>query len=109
MRMWMVDPKIMCRQHLLGEHVECHMLAGTLAKGKSILGFLKKGLVEPTSLVRRHQELAEEMWKRGYSHKSPLQIDDSRYSGVTVNQHKSLSDLVIRCPECAQRFIIYGW
>ena len=22
MRMWMVNPKIMCRKHLLGEHVE---------------------------------------------------------------------------------------
>ena len=25
MRMWMVNPRIMCRQHLLGEHVEIHM------------------------------------------------------------------------------------
>lgn len=25
MRMWMVDPTIMCRQHLLGEHYELHV------------------------------------------------------------------------------------
>jgi hypothetical protein len=30
MRMWMVPPKVMCRKHLLGEHVEIHMLAGSL-------------------------------------------------------------------------------
>ena len=24
MRMWLVDPKFMCNQHLLGEHVEMH-------------------------------------------------------------------------------------
>lgn len=30
MRMWMVDPKIMCRKHLLGEHLELHMLAGCI-------------------------------------------------------------------------------
>jgi hypothetical protein len=23
--MWMVDPRIMCRNHLLGEHAEIHM------------------------------------------------------------------------------------
>ena len=40
MRMWMVDPKKMCRKHLLGEHVEIHMMVGTLLKGRSIDGFL---------------------------------------------------------------------
>ena len=30
MRMWGVDPKQMCRQHLLGEHVELHMQAGAV-------------------------------------------------------------------------------
>ena len=36
MRMWLVPPSHMCRKHLLGEHVELHMLLGTLKKGKSI-------------------------------------------------------------------------
>ena len=30
MRMWMVNPGFMCNKHLLGEHVECHMLVGHL-------------------------------------------------------------------------------
>lgn len=33
MRMWLVPPSHMCRKHLLGEHVELHMLLGTLKKG----------------------------------------------------------------------------
>ena len=40
MRMWMLPPETMCRKHLLGEHVELHMLLGSLRRGKNIDGFL---------------------------------------------------------------------
>ena len=74
MRMWMVDPKKMCRKHLLGEHVEIHMMAGTLLKGRSIDGFLERGLLEPQSARKRHDALAAEMQARGYNHASPLPL-----------------------------------
>ena len=45
MRMWMVDPKIMCRKHLLGEHVEHHMFVGTINKRISIVGYLRDNLL----------------------------------------------------------------
>ena len=38
MRMWMLPPECMCRKHLLGEHVELHMLLGSMRRGKSIEG-----------------------------------------------------------------------
>ena len=34
MRQWMVDPRLLCRKHLLGEHVENHMFIGTLKRVK---------------------------------------------------------------------------
>lgn len=37
MRMWMVPPELMCRQHLLGEHVELHMFVGAINKGTSVV------------------------------------------------------------------------
>ena len=40
MRMWMLPPKGLCRKHLLGEHVELHMLLGSMRRGKNIDGFL---------------------------------------------------------------------
>jgi hypothetical protein len=43
MRMWMVWPELMCRKHLLGEHVEIHMLLGALNKGHRVQGFINKG------------------------------------------------------------------
>jgi hypothetical protein len=39
MRQWLVDPKKMCRQHLLGEHCEHHMMLGSIRKKKNIDGF----------------------------------------------------------------------
>lgn len=38
MRMWNINPRYMCRKHLLGEHVETHMLVGSLRKEKSVQG-----------------------------------------------------------------------
>ena len=57
MRMWMVNPRIMCRQHLLGEHVEIHMFIGTINRRKSVQGYLEKGLLEIHNLYNRHEDL----------------------------------------------------
>ena len=66
MRMWMLPTAGMCRKHLLGEHVELHMLLGSLRRGKSIEGFLSGGLVDPQCIFARHQELVAEMTRRGF-------------------------------------------
>lgn len=105
MRMWMVDPKIMCRKHLMGEHVELHMLVGTLERKKSIRGFVVNGLLEPLSIKRRHQDLVEEILARGYNHKSPLVVPSFEYltaeeMNARVDREKSLADLLARCGEC---------
>lgn len=101
----MVDPQGMCDKHLLGEHVECHMLLGTLRLGKSIQGFLKKGLLEPQNLVRRHDELADEMTKRGFKHKSPICESTVTFDLPigTVNVWESTTELTRRCPSCNKR------
>lgn len=99
MRMWMVDPKIMCNRHLLGEHAECHMLAGTVGKGKSIAGYLKNGFVEPQNVGSRHDKLAREMKRRGFRHNSLLNIYLRIEGHVDLN--KSSGDLRKRCEKCS--------
>ncbi len=102
MRMWMVDPRWVCNQHLLGEHVETHMLAGVLRRGTSIRGYVEKGLVETSALRKRHAELAEEMVRRGMRHNSPLQdFDDPNLGKVDVE--RSEAELIGRCPKCRHR------
>ena len=100
MRMWMVDPKKMCRKHLLGEHVEIHMMVGTLLKGRSIDGFLERGLLEPQSARQRHDALAAEMQARGYTHRSPLPQFPCFKCLARVELERSESELAARCPDC---------
>lgn len=106
MRMWMVDPATMCRQHLLGEHVEIHMMVGALRGGMNIDGFLAHGLLEPSAARSRHRALAAEMTRRGYNHRSPL-LGAGRLTrgqrAAMVDAAKSRRDLAARCKECGGR------
>jgi hypothetical protein len=104
--MWMVNPRIMCRQHLLGEHVEIHMFSGTLNRKKSVKGYLEKGLLEIHNLYNRHEELVKEMKRRGYQHHSEV---DEKWKLVDkaglINEKKSLNELTNRCLKCKRRHL----
>jgi len=106
--MWQVDPAIMCRQHLLGEHRELHALYGCLRENISLDGYLKYGLLQLDSLWRRHDDLVWEMEARGYNHKSPLPDRSSLPQGTQlpgeVDQIKSLTVLLNRCERCLERW-----
>lgn len=96
----MVNPKRMCRKHLLGEHVELHMLTATINKRNSSLqGYVDNGLIETSKIQERHDAIANEMLRRGYNHKSPLAYSDKLNLGK-VNSKHSYNELLRRCPEC---------
>jgi hypothetical protein len=99
MRMWMVSPQKMCRQHLLGEHLEVHMFVGCLNKNKGVNGYLEKGLLEIHNLRKRHNQLAKEMTRRGFSHNSDLPNYKQRFGGK-INRRLSRLELVKRCKNC---------
>lgn len=107
MRMWMVPPRKMCQQHLLGEHVETHMLAGTMRKGISLQGYYDNGLVDLHALEARHDALAAEMRRRGMNHQSPWTLDVEQWLREhpqpkhSVPREASRAELIRRCPECA--------
>ena len=108
MRQWKVNPKFLCRKHLLGEHVEHHMFVGSINKGKSVKGFLRDGFLEPKTLQTRHDEIAKEMERRGYNHKSPLpDVDISHLGNGNIDINKNLDDLSHRCADCRQRIKNY--
>ena len=100
----MIDPKILCRKHLLGEHGEIHKHRHNFVKGHKIGG--RKGQIEPSSMQTRHDELATEMIRRGYNHNSPYEQPDlSHYDldGFIVDREESMRDLFERCGECRKR------
>lgn len=105
MRQWMVDPEIMCQKHLCGEHVEIHMFVGSMKRKISMQGYLDANLMEPRALATRHDTLAAEMVKRGYSHKTPLWESDvpllpKSQMNVKIDEPRARADLLGRCPLC---------
>lgn len=104
MRMWLINPEILCTNHLLGEHNELHMLVGAIQKGKSIQGF--KDLVQTKEINSRHEQLVNELIRRHFIHNSPLEYKDELNFG-TVDKETSLIELLARCPKCYYRYV-YG-
>ena len=118
MRQWNVHPRIMCDQHLKGEHLEMHMFIGSIKRGTKMHGYIKNNELEPLTIKSRHDELVEEMQRRGMSHKSPINDDMGEILHIllldtghtkeeifkTIDTRKSLDLLISRCKECKVRY-----
>lgn len=85
MRIWDVDPSILCRVHLLGEHRELHAIWVVLTQNRN--GYSRhpetlrwRGKLR--ALYERHESLAREMERRGYRHASPLDAALATGNGV---------------------------
>lgn len=100
--MWNVNPKKMCRKHLLAEHLEMHMFAGCIKKKKCIDGYITKHLVETHNIKKRHDALAKELIRRHYKHKTPLKAFKTKRQGK-INTRRSTELLLKRCKECRAR------
>jgi len=105
----MIDPKLLCDKHLLGEHGEIHKHRHNFEKQHKIDNRISPVVqIEPSSMETRHNDLANEMIKRGMNHKSPFSQPDISYlpdyqSNAKVNIGVSLNDLSNRCVECGNR------
>ncbi|UPM44211.1 pyrimidine dimer DNA glycosylase/endonuclease V [Halocatena salina] len=106
-RMWCVPPEILCDDHLRGEHAEHHQLVGTILNhpyGEAIAaGHAEKGNIDTSRLEERHDELAEEMERRGFNHESPLEYDGPAFGIGAIDVDHNRSDLLNRCDECEDR------
>lgn len=111
MRMWMVRPDLFCRQHLLGQHQECHTFIGSIKRKISLRGYVDNNLLELDAIYWYHEQCAHELINRGYNHKSPLQvikfedyISDPYILESTVDKPKALLSLLLRCKECTKKY-----
>jgi hypothetical protein len=99
-RIWDVEPERLCRQHLLGEHRELHGLWNILVHGRK--GYSRhpetlRWAGRLAALHARHEALVDEMTRRGYSHRSPL---DSRLATGDATQ-----DTFVDPPEVQRRLL----
>lgn len=75
MRVWDVDPSILCRSHLLGEHAEVHGVSAVIAgarTGYSAHPEVQRWRGKLPALKKRHDALVAELERRGYQHASPM-------------------------------------
>lgn len=106
MRIWDLDPRRLCRNHLLGEHRELHCIWTVITLGKK--GYSRHpetlrwhGRLK--ALYARHTALVTEMESRGYHHKSPL---DKRLAAGRAVQDKFIDPPrrqleLLRAKKCA--------
>ena len=106
MRMWMVDPRQLCKKHLLGEHYEIHKHKHNFVKKHSIDKRISPVVqIEPSSMKKRHDALAREILNRGWKHESPYEMPDLSHlpayqRNAKVDIINSERDLRSRCSEC---------
>ena len=110
-RMWMINPRRMCRQHLLGEHKEIHQLIGQLKKKLRVDKYIENNCLEITSIIYRHNQLVNEMKRRGYNHQSPILQSQKEINELAsylpdfqlnyrINLIDSFQELHRRCENC---------
>lgn len=110
MRMWMINPKMLCDKHLRGEHGEIHKFLPSFRKGTRVHGrFHPNVQIQFKGYRKRHDRLVKEMKRRGMNHKSPLvDVPDFKsiypdYYNLKVDKWKSIADLMLRCDDCKKR------
>jgi hypothetical protein len=108
--MWQCDPKILCTQHLLGEHGEIHKHRWTFEKKHKKDRYIINNCIEPKDMKNRHDLLAEELKNRGMNHKSPFEMPDISYlpeaqREYTIDRAAALKELFARCEKCRNNHV----
>ncbi len=95
MRIWDINPKYLCRKHLLAEHRELHGLWNILTKHSGKGGYSRhpetlRWFGKQKALYLRHEALVKEFSKRGYKHHTPL---ETRFAIGQGKQNKFINTL----------------
>jgi hypothetical protein len=110
MRMWMLNPTIMCLDHRLGEHYEIHMFVGHMRRERSIEGYVRNNCIQPRALKWRHDQIAQSL-PAAPLHHSPLSVNVKEliaylpfeHQRAKVNVEQAFEDLINRCPKCYEK------
>jgi len=107
MRIWDINPKHLCRNHLLGEHRELHAIWSIITnnkKGYSQHPETKRWKGKLKALYFRHEDLVKEMERRSYNHKTPLNkiiaMSKEKQDEFLQSAKEQKNLLAKRCPYC---------
>jgi hypothetical protein len=102
MRIWDIEPKYLCRNHLLAEHRELHGLWNILTVHGGTGGYSRhpetlRWVGKTKALYARHESLVCEFEYRGYQHRTPLD------KGLTAG--RKTQDVFLNTPEEQMRIL----
>jgi len=108
MRMWLIDPRLLCMKHLKLEHKDLHSIVKNLNSGINLDLYIVRGDIDPSNVFTRHEIVEQELQLRGVYTNSPLHKFECKaletwYGKVNINLGRSLSDLSSACPSCHKR------
>jgi GrpB-like predicted nucleotidyltransferase (UPF0157 family) len=85
------------------------MLMGSMKKGRSIQGFLDKGRIDIRRIKESHDNIANEMKRRGMTHRTPIgripirQFDRYLPNLGALDTEVNIKELRDRCAKCAAK------
>ena len=108
MRIWDLEPALLCDRHLLGEHRELHAIWAILTAGKRGYAHHPETLRwsdRLAALYARHEAQVAEMSRRGFRHASPLDprlatgaAEQTQLIDSVEAQHEHLASRACGCP-----------
>ena len=103
MRIWDLEPALLCDRHLLGEHRELHAIWTILTTGKDGYSHhpeTRRWHGRLAALYARHEAQVAEMSRRGFRHASPL---DSRLATGDAQQTEAIDSMEAQRERLASR------
>lgn len=114
-RMFNIDPRLLCQQHLLGEHSEMHEGVGLITSDHAkenpglveaqLKGQARAGNIDTTWFRPRHDVLAQELVARGGEHNSPLPAYDDPEIGEGAVCPNESRGVLLKCDGCRPRIL----
>jgi hypothetical protein len=103
-RLWLLQPKLLCNLHLWCEHIEAHVFAMLLEGKNSLQYFIDRGVVEVHNIRPRHDALAVELLRRGMKHDRKWPLPKfTEFEAGHVDRALALRTLTAACTDCARR------
>lgn len=110
MRVWDLAPSYLCDKHLRAEHFEMHCIYTIVKKIETTptdkIGYrnhpeVKRWVGKLPALKRRHDIVAEEMVRRGWNHKSPLEFYPGKLDQFDYVQSVEEQKKILRKKGCS--------
>ena len=116
MQMTLMNPRIMCTNHLIEEHKFLHDVEKALSNPEKVRQLVKEKKVDVGALCWRHQQIVGELYRRGTSLPCTINLPDSLPENFpyrnnilkqrplrNVSRVQNTQNMLLACAECWER------